>query len=256
MVLIGGNCVNAEQILPQEIVQITQTIEVPKTGEKGKWYFYCSNGKKCSTEDVVRDYYQNNGYKAMRAEVSFWQAMFALAFFDEIFYNHEFEQTLIKKPDKEPFLFCINDIPRGFFAGDFLYLERKKMYDEKYKFLKQANIYEYINSQIEKYGDAPTRILRETEENRDCIDYFKTPIVQEFLKRINPETFATITYQIAKNPRDNRAGTPDFIVWNNEELILVEVKREKETLRDGQIVWIEFLLKNKIPAIVMRVKGI
>ncbi len=99
-------------IVPPKIVKVTQTIEAQKTGEKGKNYFYCSNGKKCSTEDVVKEYYQDNGYNVMRGEVAVWQGLFALAFFDEIFYNHQFSK--------------ISDIPRGFFVGDFLYQERKK----------------------------------------------------------------------------------------------------------------------------------
>ncbi len=124
--------------------------------------------------------------------------------------------------------------------------------------MESANLHEYINFQLKKHGDELTRILHDNtvEEYKDCVEYFKTPIVQEFLKRIDPRIFATITYHIAKNPRDNRAGTPDFVVWDDKELIFVEVKREKETLREKQTDWIEFLLKNKIPTVVVRVKGI
>ena len=64
---------DAKQFLPDIIENNTITITAPKTGELGKNYFYCSNGNKCSTEQVVREYYKNNGYNVMRAEYSFWK---------------------------------------------------------------------------------------------------------------------------------------------------------------------------------------
>jgi Holliday junction resolvase-like predicted endonuclease len=240
-IMCSANLTAAEQILPPEIIKITQTIEVQKTGEKGKTYFYCSNGKKCSTEDVVKDYYQNKGYKVMRGEVDFWFAMFALAFFDEIFGVNMREY---------------GDIPSDMFSNDF-YNNRKKTIDEKYKYLKSADLSEFINIQIEKHGDFKTRLFYNIpDEHYSMITYFKKPIVQEFLKRINQKTFAKITYRIAQNPNKNRAGIADFIIWNDKELVFVEVKREKETLRPGQIPWAQFMLKNKIPVVIMRVKGI
>jgi DNA polymerase-3 subunit epsilon len=233
------NFANAKQILPPEIVEITQTIEAPKTGEKGKAYFYCSNGSKCSTEDVVQDYYQNKGYKVMRGEVNFWFSMFALTFFDEIF-----------GADMPVY----GDIPPDMFSENF-YANREKIIDKKYKYLQTANLYKFINSQIEKHGDFKTRLFYNIpDEQYSMIKYFKTDIVQEFLKRIDPKVFAKIAYRIAQNPNDNRAGIADFIIWNDKELVFVEVKREKETLRPGQIPWAQFMLNNKIPVTIMRVK--
>lgn len=84
----------------------------------------------------------------------------------------------------------------------------------------------------------------------------KTDIVQEFLKQIDLSVFAKIVYRIAQNPNENRAGIADFVVWNDKDLVLVEAKREKEEFRDGQIDWTKFLLKNKIPVTIMRVRGI
>jgi len=231
----------ASQLLPDYITNHTQTIEAPKTGEKGKTYFYCFDGKKCSTEDVVKDYYQNKGYKVMRAEVDFWFAMFAVAFFDEIYSINTYYH---------------GDIPSDMFYKDF-YANRAKIIDEKYKYLQTANLFEFINSQIEKHGDFKTRLFYNIpDEQYSMIRYFKTDIVQEFLKRIDRKVFAKIVYRIAQYPRENRAGTQDYIVWNKKELIFVEVKREKEKLREEQIIWAKFLLDNKIPIVIMRVRGI
>ena len=77
--------IDAKQVLPEKIIKNTITITAPKTGELGKNYFYCSNGNKCSTEQVVREYYKNKGYQVMRAEYSFWKGIFVLSFLDELY---------------------------------------------------------------------------------------------------------------------------------------------------------------------------
>jgi hypothetical protein len=242
IIMSFNNCVDAKQILPDNIQKIITTISAPLSGEKGKLYFICSSEQKCSTEDAVKDYYQSKGYKVMRGEVTFWQGMFALAFYDEIF-----------AINKYPY----NDIPTDMFSQNF-YANRKESLDKKYNYLESANLSEFINKQLKAHEKTNTRLLTDAtiDKSANCIEFFKTPIVQEFLTKIKPETFAKIVYRIAQNPVENRAGTPDFVIWNNKEMIFVEVKREKETLRDGQIIWLEFLIKNNIPCSVTRVKGI
>lgn len=239
--IMGVNFAMATQVLPSEIVKVTKTIDASTTGEKGKNYFYCTNGKKCSTEDIVREYYKNKGYKAMRAEVIFWKGMFALAFFDEIF--------SVNTPS-------YSDIPLDMFHQDF-YVNRKEIIDVKYMFLQTTNLSEYINLQIAKHEGFNTRLLYDSEIDgyKNTVEYFKTPIVQDFLKRIDNKTFSKIVYCIAQNPCDNIAGIPDFIVWNDKELIFVEVKRENEKVRPVQITWAEFLINSKIPFTIVRVKA-
>lgn len=242
IVMSLNNCVNANQILPNDIQRITTTISAPLSGEKGKLYFLCSSGQKCSTEDAVREYYHNKGYKVMRGEVTFWQGMFALAFYDEIF-----------AININPY----SDIPYDMFSQNF-YENRKESIDKKYEYLKKANLSEFINKQLKEHEKPYTRLLDDApiDKSANCIEFFKIPIVQEFLTKIKSEIFAKIVYKLAQNPVENRAGTPDFVIWNDKEMIFVEVKREKETLRDGQITWLEFLIKNNIPCSVTRIKGI
>ena len=87
-------------------------------------------------------------------------------------------------------------------------------------------------------------------------EYFKSSIVQNFLARIDNKTFYKVINRILKDHKNNMLGTPDYIVWNDEELLFVEVKRKKENLKEEQIRWGEFLIKNQIPYKIMRVKGI
>ena len=105
----------AQQILTESIQKITATIERPFSGQKGKNFFFCAENKPCSTEDCAREFYETNGYKVMRGEVTFWQGMFAIAFYDEIFsiYTDDY-----------------NDIPNDMFSENF-YANRKNAIDKK-----------------------------------------------------------------------------------------------------------------------------
>ncbi|MBD5401777.1 VRR-NUC domain-containing protein [bacterium] len=229
---------HAKQLLPDIIENNTITITAQKTGELGKNYFYCSNGNKCSTEQVVREYYKNNGYNIMRAEYSFWKGIFVLTFLDEL-YPH----TINTKTDNKFF-----DIP-VVNVSDF-------DIQTKYKYIRKANLQEFVNGQIKKHENSSyIRWLDEWEIEgyKNPIEYFKLPIVQNFLTKIDNKTFCTVISHILELEDKNPIGTPDYIVWNNKEMIFVEVKRKNEKLSPEQIEWGEYLTKNKIPYKIIRV---
>lgn len=66
------------------------------------------------------------------------------------------------------------------------------------------------------------------------------------MTRIDNKTFYKVVNRILQDRKNNTVGTPDYIVWNKKELIFVEVKREKEKLREDQITWAEFLIQSKV----------
>ena len=239
-VLFMSQSVLASQVLPKDIINNTETIYVSKTGEVGKTYFYCQNGNKCSTEQVVREYYKNKGYSVMRAEYAFWKGMFILSFLDELY------------PEK-----CYKSYGKTevFYDMEF-YKNQEKNLTKKRDYIKNADLNEFINSQIKKHeAGAYIRDLDEWELEgyKNPTEYFKSPIVQEFLTRIDNKTFYKVVNRILQDRKNNTVGTPDYIVWNKKELIFVEVKRGKEKLREGQITWAEFLINNNIPYKVVRV---
>ncbi|MEZ5854479.1 MAG: hypothetical protein R3D67_06885 [Hyphomicrobiaceae bacterium] len=87
---IGYGATEASQPPPPaefDLTSITCTIEVPKSGGKGELFFVNSSGHACSTEDAFKDYMEQRGWTVMRAEVSFWQAMFCLSFWEEIWHG-------------------------------------------------------------------------------------------------------------------------------------------------------------------------
>lgn len=232
--------VGAKQMLPEKITKNTIIITAPKTGELGKNYFYCSNGNKCSTEQIVREYYKNNGYQVMRSEYSFWKGIFVLTFLDELY-----PQTLNVKTENKFF-----DVENKNVTSEEL--------NQKINLINKFNIQNYINIQIAKHEQGSyIRWLDEWEIEgyKNPTEYFKSPIVQEFLAKIDNKTFCKILQHMIEDYDRNPVGTPDYIAWNNKQMIFVEVKRKNETLKPEQIEWGEYLIKNRIPYKIVRVKG-
>lgn len=223
-----------------DLDSITETISVKKSGEKGKLAFLDSQGTPCSTEDAFKDYMVLRQWKVMRAEVAFWQAMFCLVFWEEIF-----EEISPRKGQ---------DIPPDLFKGDEFYKKRSEIIEEKYrKLTKMESVHSFINEQINRNRDAWTRLLYNGDLN--LVQYIETDIVQEFLKNADPKVIARITHRIALNPSANRSGISDFIVWKQFGYKFVEVKKIREKVRDEQRDWITWLIEQKIPVEIIRVRG-
>jgi len=106
---------------------ITRKIEIPKSSQKGKLAFLNSKGEPCSTEDAFRDDAEQKGWRVMRAEVSFWQAMFCLTFWDEIFEG-------MGSPSQG------QDIPYDLFQGEKFYLNRQQAIDNRYEDIKTISL--------------------------------------------------------------------------------------------------------------------
>lgn len=220
---------------------ITSTIEVPKSGQKGKLAFLNTAGEACSTEDAFKDYMEQSGWAVVRAEVTFWQAMFCLSFWEEIFDGME-------QPSPG------QDIPHDLFQGEVFYLNRQEKLNAKLRDIKQQNLQQFINKQISQTKGHWTRLLYNGDQ--DLIEYSQTPTVQEFLARVPPQFFLKIIFRIAQNPNENRAGTPDFIIWNQDTLKMVETKKVNEQIRASQESWLEWMAQENIPIEIVCVKEI
>lgn len=177
----------------------------------------------------------------MRAEVSFWQAMFCLTFWYEIFEG-------MGSPLQG------HDIPHDLFRGEDFYLNRQQAIDNRYEQVKSNNLPDFINQQIKKSEGTWTRLIYDGDQ--DMLAYAKSDIVQEFMQKIDSKIYAKIVYRIAKNPNENRSGMPDFVIWNDHELKMLEVKRVREQVRESQIHWLSWMTDENIPAEIVRVKGV
>jgi|JI10StandDraft_1071094.scaffolds.fasta_scaffold02162_23 hypothetical protein len=223
------------------IDNISTIIEVKKSGDKGKRAFLNSKGELCSTEEAYKDCMENKGFHVMRAEVSFWQAMFCFSFWEEIFQGMDAPELG-------------SDIPEDMFQGSHFYTNRKNGIDRKFEYIKNHDLKEFINKQKSKYRMHWTRLVYNGDQ--DMASYFDTKIVQIFLDRIDADIFSRIIYRISQNPNENRSGVSDFVVWNDEILKMVEVKTVREKIRDSQVSWIQWMDSEGIPIEIVRIKGV
>lgn len=110
----------------------------------------------------------------MRAEYSFWKGMFVLAFLDELY-----PQTLNTKSENKFFDIKESDVS----------IEEM---NKKLNVAKKADVQQFINKQIAKHEQGSyIRQLDEweIESYKNPTEYFKSPIVQEFLISVDNKTF-------------------------------------------------------------------
>lgn len=125
--------------------------------------------------------------------------------------------------------------------------------DGRYEQIRSINLSDFINQQIKRSEGTWTRLIYNGDQ--DMLAYAKSEIVQDFLQRIDSDTFARIVYRIAQNPNENRSGVSDFIIWNDNELRMVEVKKVREQIRESQLNWISWMIEENIPIEIVRIKA-
>jgi len=221
----------------------TETIEAPRSGQVGKLAFLDVSGTPCSREDVAMDFYRQRGFRTQRGEVRFWQAMFGVAFWEEIFGG-------TGTPNE------IQDIPVDLFSGDEFYRTRRSQIDRKAKRIAQSEVQSFISEQLRRYGNQWTRIVYDVPQGDFSYRaVLESPEVAEFLRTIPAPVFAKIVLRIATNPSENRAGLPDYMIWKGGEVTFVEVKGPREKIRDSQTAWLAWMQAEGIAVKIVRVSG-
>lgn len=217
---------------------ITETISVKITGKKTKnEYFFNSKNQMCSTENAVKDYLETQGYNVLYCENNFWIPIAVLAFAEEI-YSKGWQG--------------IQTTPITLFRKDLSKLV-PEFYDRKLEYIKTCNLDEFIKEQIQYFGFINDNIFR--CQGTDYIDY----IIKNgsgLLKAIPNSYFLHIITNILNKHKIYGRGLPDLCAWNQNEFCFVEVKRQREKIREAQQEWITFFKTNNIPIKIIRVKGI
>lgn len=224
--------------LYSDFSSITEFAEARRTGSKNKKdYYYNLANVPCSTEDIVREYLKQQGYQVLYCENNFWIPLSVLAFADEI-YSEGWQGV-----QTTPF-----------------HLGRKnlselmpELYNRKIELLKNCDLHEFIQEQIEYFGFINYNKFR--CGNTDYIQYIDEQ-GGELLKRIPNEYFIKIASNILNHPKRYSRGLPDFCCWDNDEFIFVEAKRMREKMRDEQINWGAYFREQNIPYKIVRVKSI
>ena len=213
-------------------------IEAPRSFNKNlKLYFIDSSGADVDTETIVYQYLKSLNLNVLRTEVAFWQALTTLVYWDEIYdFTPEYG----------------DDIPRDLFTPEF-YIKRKTKIDKKYHFIQKHGIVDVLEESINNYinNNYFSRLIHDQNEEL----HISAPLIKTFIKRIDLKQFCFITYNIVKDYNSNRAGLPDFIAWNEHDLVHIEAKRFKEKVLKSQEYWFELFNQEKISYRIVRVKN-
>ena len=219
---------------------ITKFIEAKKSGDKGKNYFLNNENESCSTEEIAKEYYNSQGYIVLRAELDFWQMLFCLLFFEEIYCKY-WDVT--------------SDIPFDYYNGCFYFMRADFIKAKLEKIKNSKKLKDFVISQFNDFGKFPSRLLYPTGKTFGA-DILQSDVITMLFDYIPNDVFVKIFSRYAQYPSEYRSGMPDLIVFNESGYKLVEVKRLKEKIRYEQTEWISYMKENNIPVEILRVKGI
>lgn len=228
-----------EKLNSLDFSQITEFTEAKKSGEKGKNYFINKNNEPSTTEEIAKEYYSSIGYIVLRAELDFWQMLFCLLFFEEIYCKH---------------WDVLSDIPFDYFYNSFYFMREELIKSKLEKISKCDRLKYFITSQYNDFGRFHSRLLYPTGKSFD-VSIFDFDEITKVFDYIPNEDIVKIMSRYAQNPSAYRSGMPDLLMYNENGYQLVEVKRFKEKIRNEQADWISYMQDNNIPVKIIRVKG-
>lgn len=207
---------------------------------------YIINGNEYFAEEAAIKHYESLGYNALWTENAYWGMIMSLLFWDVIFAKIQGVVTVRMGgvqtelgPDDPRFeqLYTLsiqtNGIPTDFFSQEF-YIRRKNLINNKIEELRHSNIEEKLVKSYQKNYKKPCRPI----ENWDK---YKIDELLISIRRAEKEKFLKILERLISNFKDNRAGLPDLIVYNDNGLFFSEVKSEKDKISDRQKDWHDFL---------------
>lgn len=211
-------------------------IDAPiNTGDNSKLYFIGSQGQPADTETIVCEYLKCFGLNVLRTEVSFWQAMATLAFWDEIY-------DFVPKQG--------HDIPQDIFSSQF-YEGRKLKIDSRHEYLIRNGILIPLRKSIKRYSSHNYFSRLVEDQNRKL--HISDELIDTFLQKTSIRDFCFITYTIVQDFNSNRAGLPDFVAWDENNIFHIEAKRFKEKIRNTQNTWFKRFNQQGIRYKIIRV---
>lgn len=225
---------------------ITVNARKVETSKKGKSKYY-SKGKKLFAEEFAIEYYKKEGYRSIWSENDYWSELMSLLFWDVIFarvpgaWNNGLDIRFELNPSDPKFdeLFefvsNMNGMPSDFFTPNF-YMRRKELIQNKLLELKNADLIQKI---VESYKAHYGKTCRPIE-NWDKFSLKQLLIPVNRMKKTN---FLKIMERLLYNFSVNRAGLPDLIVYNNDEMFFSEIKSENDRISVKQQEWHSFLFE-------------
>ncbi|MFY0686957.1 MAG: VRR-NUC domain-containing protein [Cyclobacteriaceae bacterium] len=188
-------------------------------------------------EDQSLAYFARQGFEGVHGENYIWRNLFGLMLWEELFNQDlgKFHNPLQRR--------SADLYDNTFFKNHKDHLDQKRAsLSTSQKWLKQVN-----KTFTEKYGKANSFVY--------WYDEMMVP-VEKLISSIKVSALWDILFEIAKNPKDNSAGFPDLLIWNEKEYRLCEIKSPNDHLSAQQLFWLDFMQERGINAEIVRVKYI
>jgi VRR-NUC domain len=180
------------------------------------------------------DHFNEKGFEGGFSENFSWRALFGLFFWDIIFdpslvaFHHPFQRR-----------------PSDLHLPAFYQKRETQIHELVNSFRSNDQLWEFLENQyIDNHGTAnPFVIWLE--------DIWV--MVEVLAKRIDLDKLKAVLIKMAENIVENTRGLPDLLIWNENELHLVEIKGPNDSLSNQQLYWQYFFKEIGISAYVLKV---
>ena len=188
--------------------------------------------QSCVELDVAA-HYQQLGWQSYYVENTLLCGLFGLVMWDIIF-----------SAQQGAFLNPFQRSPKDMFSRDF-YLTRKQLVDQRLLELENGDWKNWLTVYTSKKGIS-----------NDWVHWglITEEIIEKAVSTIPVKALTAIFKRILFDPKNNRSGFPDLVLFKDGEYCLAEVKGPGDTLQSNQIRWLKMFKQHAITAKVVYVE--
>jgi VRR-NUC domain len=190
---------------------------------------------KYRVEQGALNHFGEQGFEGGFSENFSWRALFGLFFWDIIFdpslvaFHHPFQRR-----------------PSDLHLPAFYEKREKQIHELVNNFNSNEQLWAFLENQyIDNHGTANPFVI--------WLDSIWV-MVEVLAKRITLEKLKAVLIKMAENIVENTRGLPDLLIWNENEVHLVEIKGPNDSLSNQQLYWQYYFKEIGISTYVLKVK--
>lgn len=185
-------------------------------------------------EQLVIQHFQESGYKAVHSENFIWRNLFGLMYWEELF-----DQS------QDSFHHPLQRASADLYQPEF-FKKRQAAFEAKAKLLntRKKILSKLQQTHDEKYGIASPMVYW----HEHMLGY-----LQPLVEKLQPKQIKGITWEMARNMKENSTGFPDLFIWNDTEYFFYEIKSPNDHLSAQQLFWLDLMQQLTINADILRV---
>ena len=185
-------------------------------------------------EEAACDWFKHQGGEAHYVENSLLPGLFGLAFWDIIF-----------APVKGAFFNPFQRGPADMFSPEF-YERRRELIENRLLELNNPGcLGDLVNTNFVEKCPMTNHFVHWPMLTRE--------LLEKFLSSIPIDSLISVFRRLLSDPRNNRSGFPDLVVFQNGGFRLVEVKGPGDRLQQNQLRWLRHFSSVGIPAEVVHI---